>query len=67
MSYDGITIFCTLLGLVVYILALSAWFNSCLRDELSIEKAKTICLELEVKYMKSDIKRLESRYWEVRK
>ena len=67
MSNDGLTIFCTLLGLVVYILVLSAWFNSGLREELSTEKAKTICLELEVKYMKNDIKRLEERCREARR
>lgn len=67
MSNDGITIFCTLLGMVVYILVLSAWFNSGLRDELSTERVKIIGLELDMKYLKEDVKRLEKVYWEVRK
>lgn len=67
MSNDGITIFCTLLGMVVYILVLSAWFNSGLRDELSTERVKIIGLELDMKYLKEDVKRLEKVCWEVRK
>lgn len=67
MSNDGLTIFCTLLGMVVYILVLSAWFNSGLRDELSTERVKIIGLELDMKYLKEDVKRLEKVYWELRK
>jgi len=67
MSNDALTCFCTILGVVVYAMALAMWINSGLRDELSKEKAKTYCLELDVKYMKQDIKRLEDRRWELGK
>lgn len=65
MSNDTLTCFCVFLGLAVYVLMLSAWLNSGLRDELSMQKAKIYGLEFEIKHMKSDIKRLEERHWEV--
>ena len=71
MSNEGLTIFCTILALVTYSMALPMLLNwgryDKFREELSKEQAKTYGLELDLKYLKKDIESLEKKYWEIRK
>ncbi len=67
MSNEALSVFCVVLALVVYALVLNNLVNWGRYDKLREEQAKTYGLELDVKYMKQDIKRLEERHWEARK
>ena len=78
MSNEELTVVCVVLGLVVYYLALKDMMNwgrydrlaekiEKNRSEIREEYPKTWGLELDVKYMKQDIKRLEDKCREMRK
>lgn len=71
MSNEALTMFCTILALIVYSMGLPMLLNrgryEKLADQLYEEKSKTYGLELDVKYLKQDVQRLEKLYWESRK